>query len=229
MRVLVALFLGILVVLAGCGQADLPEKSGQADSADQTSTAAATSTPTEKQTRTTDQITTTRVTTTETPKRSTSIDTGRVLLTLSELPEAYTLEGETFERRSQATGDTLTRMKEQNLQLVHERAFSTTSAEYPRYVFASVTVYDSPDVANEWLTDHLDQLRESGGSVQSQRISRSVNASEARFENDQGLKTVALYERQGDLVFYVAVSGTTYKGDLAGRLFGKMVSELSTN
>lgn len=160
-----------------------------------------------------------------TSQYSTSLDSNRILLTISELPQPYTLAGETQELINQATGKTYTEMRNASRNLTHERAFETSNSDYPKYIYSSVAVYDSPGAATDWLNTHLDQIRNGGGTIQTKTLDSDVEIDEARFESDGNLRTVALYEQQSNVVFYVAVTGTDYDTGAANEYFVKMLSD----
>lgn len=166
---------------------------------------------------------------TRTPETKTysanDVDTEAVQLTLSELPDGLTIAGDTLERREAATGDRYNRMEENGVRLRHERAFSADREDLPAYVFASVMVYDARDNASTWLGDHLQQLKQNSGTVRERSVAASTTATEARFESDEGLQTVGLYQRHANVVFYVAVSGDEYDAETTERLFMSMFDD----
>jgi|GEM_PF-6187647 len=166
---------------------------------------------------------------TRTPETQTysanDVDTEAVQLTLSELPDGLTIAGDTLERREAATGDRYNRMKENGVRLRHERAFSADREDLPAYVFTSVVVYDVRDDASAWLENHLQQIKQSGGTVRERSVAASTTATEARFESDEGLQTVGLYQRRANVVFYVAVSGDEYNSETTERLFISMFDD----
>lgn len=166
-------------------------------------------------------------TATPTPQYSTALDTGNVLLTLSELPDGYDIEGETLRYRNRTSGETYNRMQERRVELLHERAFSTnatSAADDPELVFTSVGVYESPGAAQSWLDSHLDSIRESGGSVEESQVAGTA-ATVARFQSDGDLQTVAVYERRSNVVFYIAVSDEEYRDSSAEELFATVVDD----
>lgn len=164
----------------------------------------------------------------QTTRSPADVDTETIQLTLSELSDGFTIAGDTVDNRDQATGETYRQMEDRGVQVLHERAFSAEDGSQPTYVFASVAVYDTGEDASDWLESHLGQIEDSDGTVGERDVSQSATARAARFQNDQGLRTVGLYQRQQNLVFYVAVSGEDYDDETAERLFVAMLDDVGS-
>ncbi|MBO4247368.1 hypothetical protein IL252_05970 [Halomicrobium sp. IBSBa] len=162
---------------------------------------------------------------TGTARPAANVDTETIQLTLSELPDGFSIAGDTVQHRDQATGETYTQMVDRGVQVLHERAFSAEDGSQQTYVFASVAVYDTGADASGWLDSHLGQIENSGGTVSERDVAQSATATAARFQNDQGLRTVGLYQRQQNVVFYVAVSGDEYDDETAEELFVAMLDD----
>ncbi|WP_254273021.1 hypothetical protein [Haloarcula marina] len=222
----------VLLLLSGCSQL-FEQSSGETnipttDRPDRTTTATDDSDqlgptePTREEGESTSSDATPSTATTDTTFSPDNIDTERMQVSLSELPDEFSVVGDTLDRREQATGETYVRMEERGVQLLHERAFSGEGDTRTAYVFASVAVYDAEADAAGWLQTHLEQIDENGGTVQTRDVTQSETATAVRFQNDRGLRTVGLYQRHSNVVFYVAVSGDEYDDEMVERLFVTM-------
>jgi hypothetical protein len=230
-KVLGLALLVVLTLLAGCSMLE-ENLSNTPDNIEQSPTPSSTATPpTEITTSSPTPIagTTTppeEITQDSTPPQfSSSIPSDKIVLTVPELPSGYAFDGETYHQRTETSGERQASMEEQNLLLIHSRAFVTENKSLPTYVFSSVSVYEDTGASTNWLASHLDGLRqEYGASVERQNISSTVQVTVTRFENNQGLQTTAFYRQSGNLVYYTAVTGESYNETLTAELFVMMLS-----
>lgn len=149
-----------------------------------------------------------------------------VVLRLSDLSGSYQLSGETHAIRSTASGEDLAELRDMNAVIITERAFESSGSSNSQLVFSSVIIFESPEAAERWLSGHLNEIDANGGQVSTRSVSAGLEPQEARFDSGESLRSVALYERRSNVVYYVAVASDTEQGEYAESLFVKMTSDL---
>lgn len=131
-----------------------------------------------------------------------------IVLSESELPEAYESSGQLVLSRDEATGDDAERFAERNLEFVVERTFTLPDegGDDPEIVFSSAMRYENASTAESDLERIVAGLRDSGATVSEEAVTESVTATVAQFENEQGYRNTVYYGQRGDVVFYVVTS-----------------------
>lgn len=217
----------LLVSMAGC--------SGLFGYGHNTSTTSQMHTATTRTTSTTTRTTSAPPQATGTTARQTTsagtygsdFPTRRVLFTLPELNGSYRLQGDTRVVRSNASNQERRRLDALHTRVVEEQAFNETNG--PRLILGTVIVFNTSTNATSWLHSHLAQISQHNGSVSSVSLGDGVSSQEAKFNSQGGLRTVALYGKRKNVVFYVAVADTSASSTTARRLFEEMVADLPSS
>lgn len=169
-----------------------------------------------------------------TPDRSTpsanDIQSGEIVLSLPELPSAYSFSGRTVKARATVTGDEKESMDRRGIVKIHERVFSLSNRDnhstMPVFILSSVTIYESTAMASQAEEKFIEAFEADGATVNRTQISAGISAVVIQFTNENDVTNTLVYKRDGALTYYVVTSGG--KGtqmEFTGNLFIEMVSD----
>lgn len=208
-----ALLVSGMLILAGCGS--LPVINNQ----DQTSTPV----PQPEANSNSDPSADTR-----TPYDM-SVNTGEIVLRLSDLPSGYEFGGETNQSQT-SEGDTGTQLREQSILRQHQRSFrynGTDTSQYPPILISSVIIYEDTNAAENQFQQAVANLTTGNATAENREVVSGSTATVVKFRNQRDGYVVLVYSQNQNMGFYIAtLSANRYREEFTVDQYIKMLVDV---
>jgi len=171
------------------------------------------------------------ITPTRTPiQYGTGIESGEVVIRLSDLNGQYDFVTESETYQSNASEDIRPQFEEKEVLKQHRRLFETEDKtfETPVFIISSIAVYETRSAASRDLDQSIDRLSEDG-TVSSTDV-RDATAQVVTYRDRQGNYQTIAYLQQSNTVYYVLTTDDTeYRQEYALELLAEMQVDMNTN
>jgi len=159
--------------------------------------------------------TTTSTTAPQTPESGltlslSDVNTDEIVLRLSDTGFGYNFTSEAIEYQENVSEEKKKRFEEKGIVKQHTRVFTRAASngeEHPTLIRSTVVIYEREEDARRDVQDAVNTINNQGGTTSQVRIASGITAEHVQFEDSNELKTIILYGREKNIVYYVMISG----------------------
>jgi hypothetical protein len=156
------------------------------------------------------------------------MDTGEVVIRLSDLDGQYDFVDESLTYQSNASEDVRAQFEQKGVLKQHKRLFEVENRSFdaPIFVISSIAVYENDSAATQDLEGSVDALHDRG-TVNSVRVN-DTTATVAKYRDQQGNYQTITYLQQRNAVYFVLTTDDSqYRQQTTLKLLAEMNRDMN--